>query len=164
MVVLSQPINLDHNLGHIKTCKPSCTIFTEIPVIDLSDHTNAKALIVKACKEFGFFKVINHGVSMDFLSRLESEALNFFNSTQQEKNKSGPPNPFGYGSKNIGLNGDVGWVEYLLFSTNPELISQNAKALIPGLSQTLGLEKFLFIVTFQIFFFFFISSSTLEFQ
>lgn len=134
MVVLSQPI-LD-NLAHIKTCKPTSNIFTGIPVVDLSD-TNAKTLIVKACKEFGFFKVINHGVTMEFLSKLEAEAVKFFKLPQQEKEKSGPPNPFGYGSKNIGTNGDVGWVEYLLFCTNPELISQNANAVIPGISETL---------------------------
>ncbi|KAI3456008.1 hypothetical protein Pfo_012671 [Paulownia fortunei] len=134
MVVLSQPI-LD-SLPHIKTCKPTSYIFTGIPVVDLSD-TNAKNHIVEACKEFGFFKVINHGVSMEFLSKLEAEAVKFFKLPQQEKEKSGPPNPFGYGNKNIGPNGDVGWVEYLLFCTNPELISQNARAIIPGISETL---------------------------
>ncbi|KAK4491578.1 hypothetical protein RD792_002330 [Penstemon davidsonii] len=128
MVVLSQPI-LD-SLSHIKTCKPTSNIFTEIPVIDLSAPT-AKTLIVEACKEFGFFKVINHNITMEFLSKLETEALTFFNSAQQEKDKSGPPNPFGYGNKKIGPNGDMGWVEYLLFCTNSQLIN------FPGLSQTL---------------------------
>ncbi|KAK6150034.1 hypothetical protein DH2020_017559 [Rehmannia glutinosa] len=134
MVVLSQPI-LD-NLAQIKTCKPTSNIFTGIPIVDLSD-TNAKKHIVKACQDFGFFKVINHGVSMEFLTRLETEAVKFFKSPQQEKEKSGPPNPFGYGNKNIGPNGDVGWVEYLLFSTNPEFLSNNARPEIPGISETL---------------------------
>ncbi|KAL0398334.1 UNVERIFIED_CONTAM: Gibberellin 2-beta-dioxygenase [Sesamum radiatum] len=135
MVVLSQPINLD-NIAQIKTCKPAPNIFSVIPVVDLSDP-NAKHLIVEACKELGFFKVINHGVSMEFLTKLEAEAVKFFNSPQQEKEKSGPPNPFGYGNKKIGINGDVGWVEYLLFCTNPEVISQNANAVVPGISETL---------------------------
>ncbi|PIN01285.1 Iron/ascorbate family oxidoreductase [Handroanthus impetiginosus] len=135
MVVLS-PAPIHHNLGDIETCKPTTNIFTGIPVVDLSDK-NAKTLIVEACKEFGFFKVINHGVSMEFLTKLEEEAVKFFNLPQQEKDKSGPSNPFGYGNKKIGPNGDVGWVEYLLFCTNSELISQDATTIIPGISETL---------------------------
>lgn len=79
----------------------------------------------------GFFKVINHGICMDFLNKLEAEVVEFFKLPQLEKEKSGPPNPFGYGSKMIGWNGDVGWVEYLLFSTNPQLFSRNPNAAVP---------------------------------
>ncbi|KAK6154854.1 hypothetical protein DH2020_009102 [Rehmannia glutinosa] len=115
MVVLSQPI-LD-NLAHFETCKSTSDIFTDIPIMDLSGP-NCKTLIVEACKEFGFFKLINHGVSMELLNRFEAEAVKFFQLPQEEKDKLGPPNPFGYGNKKIGPNGDVGWVEYLLFCTN----------------------------------------------
>ncbi|XP_073126356.1 gibberellin 2-beta-dioxygenase-like [Henckelia pumila] len=137
MVALSQ-LFLDNNLSNIRTCKPpSISILTEIPVVDLS-KPDAKTAIVRACKEFGFFKVINHGFSTEFLARLEAEAVKFFKLPQLEKDKSGPPNPFGYGNKQIGPNGDVGWVEYLLFCTNPELISQyNSKPTCPGISETL---------------------------
>lgn len=128
MVVVSQPI-LD-NLTEIKTCRPTSAVFTGVPVIDLR-APNAKSLIVKACVELGFFKVTNHGVSMEFLSRLEAEAIEFFKLSHQEKEKSGPPSPFGYGSKNIGPNGDVGWVEYLLFCAN------SSQSIIPGISETL---------------------------
>ncbi|KAK3022778.1 hypothetical protein RJ639_045801 [Escallonia herrerae] len=124
MVVLSQPA-VD-SFSFIKTVKKQTTThFTGIPVIDLFDPC-AKTLIVEACQEFGFFKVVNHGVPMEMVSRLETEAVNFFKLSQAEKDKAGPPNPFGYGSKRIGPNGDVGWVEYLLFSTNPDLISQSS--------------------------------------
>ncbi|CAA3029858.1 gibberellin 2-beta-dioxygenase-like [Olea europaea subsp. europaea] len=127
MVVVSQQV--DENFAHTKTCKPASNIFTEIPEVDLLDP-DAKTLIVEACKEFGFFKVINHGVQMEFIARLEDEAMKFFNLPQQEKEKSGPPNPFGYGDKKIGPNGDVGWVEYLLFSTN------SGKLILPGISES----------------------------
>jgi len=96
----------------------STSSFT-IPIVDLS-KPDAKSLIVKACEEFGFFKVINHGVPMESISQLETEALKFFSMSINEKEKAGPPNPFGYGSKRIGQNGDVGWVEYLLLNTNEE--------------------------------------------
>lgn len=136
MVVLSQPI-VDSNLAQIKTCKAAAaTPLLNITVVDLSDP-GAKTAIVEACKELGFFKVKNHRISMDFLSQLEAEAVKFFDQPSPEKEKSGPPNPFGYGSKIIGPNGDVGWIEYLLFSTNPELISRHPNAAVPGIPQTL---------------------------
>ncbi|XWS18635.1 hypothetical protein CRYUN_Cryun32bG0061700 [Craigia yunnanensis] len=120
MVVMSHPVALDH-CSLIKTCKPT-SVFTGIPVIDLRDP-KAKTLIVKACEEYGFFKLVNHGVPMEFMTRLEAEALRFFNLPQSEKDKAGPPDPFGYGSKRIGSNGDVGWIEYLLLNTNPQVTS-----------------------------------------
>lgn len=122
MVVLSQPA-FEH-VSLIKAHKPT-TLFNGIPVVDLSDPS-AKTLIVKACEEFGFFKVVNHGVPVEFLNRLESEALKFFNMSQSQKDMAGPADPFGYGNKKIGPNGDVGWIEYLLFNTSPDIISQNS--------------------------------------
>jgi len=95
------------------------TFSSSIPLVDLS-KPDAKSLIVKSCEDFGFFKVINHGIPMEAISQLESEAFKFFSLPLTEKEKSGPANPFGYGNKSIGLNGDVGWVEYLLLNTNQE--------------------------------------------
>nr|ALS88210.1 gibberellin 2-oxidase 1 [Artocarpus altilis] len=123
MVVVSQPA-LDH-FSPIKTCKPTASYFSGIPVVDLS-NPDAGSLIVKACEEFGFFKVVNHGVPMEFMTSLESQAINFFNLPQSEKDRAGPPDPFGYGSKRIGPNGDVGWIEYLLLNTNPDVVSEKS--------------------------------------
>ncbi|KAI8552320.1 hypothetical protein RHMOL_Rhmol06G0257600 [Rhododendron molle] len=94
------------------------TFSSGIPLIDLS-KPDSKNLLVKACEEFGFFKVINHGVPTEFISSLESEAVKFFSMPLSEKEKAGPPEAFGYGNKCIGPNGDVGWVEYLLLRANP---------------------------------------------
>nr|BAJ65445.1 gibberellin 2-oxidase [Torenia fournieri]BAJ76665.1 gibberellin 2-oxidase [Torenia fournieri] len=138
MVAMSQQIT--DNIAQERPNKPTtCEIFTlQIPVIDLADHSDARNLIVEACKEFGFFKVINHGVPTELMSMLEEELFNFFKLPQQEKDKCGPANPFGYGNKRIGLNGDVGWIEYLLFCTNPEIISQNPEAVVPKISESLS--------------------------
>ncbi|CAH2068816.1 unnamed protein product [Thlaspi arvense] len=103
--------------------QPAASIFTGIPVIDLSDLSSSKTLLVEACQEFGFFKVINHGVSKELMIKLEDEATKFFNLPLNEKEKAASPNPLGYGNKRIGRNGDMGWVEYLLFSANTRLIS-----------------------------------------
>ncbi|XP_049374266.1 gibberellin 2-beta-dioxygenase 1-like [Solanum verrucosum] len=117
MVVLTEP-DIDHLPIIINSCK-SPSFFNDIPVIDLS-KPDSKNLIVKACEEFGFFKVVNHDVPMEFISKLESEAIKFFSSPLSEKLKAGPADPFGYGNKQIGQSGDIGWVEYILLSTNSE--------------------------------------------
>ncbi|XWS16816.1 hypothetical protein CRYUN_Cryun33cG0013000 [Craigia yunnanensis] len=57
---------------------------------------------------------------MEFISRLESEATKFFSLPLCDKEKTGQPKPYGYGNKRIGPNGDVGWVEYLLLTTNQD--------------------------------------------
>ncbi|PNY11847.1 gibberellin 2-beta-dioxygenase 1-like protein [Trifolium pratense] len=119
MVVLSKTTTEQYPC--IRNIKQT-TFSTEIPLVDLS-KPDAKNLIVKACEEFGFFKVINHGVSMESITLLESEAVKFFSMPFNQKEKAGPANPFGYGNKNIGQNGDVGWVEYLLLTNNQDFNS-----------------------------------------
>lgn len=128
MVVLSKPAILV-KLPLIEACAKPPALFTEIPVIDLQ-HPWAKNLIVKSCEEFGFFKLVNHGVPLEFMTRLEDETVRFFNLPQHQKDRAGPPDPFGYGSKRIGLNGDVGWVEYLLLNTNAGVTSLKTTSIL----------------------------------
>ena len=116
MVVL--PTQAMEQFSLVKNSCKATTLFPGIPLIDLS-KPDSKHLLVKACEEFGFCKVINHGVPTEFISKLESEAIKFFSLPLSEKEKAGPPDPFGYGNKMIGPNGDVGWVEYILLTTNP---------------------------------------------
>ncbi|GLT25039.1 hypothetical protein SLA2020_001940 [Shorea laevis] len=116
MVVFSEPAI--EQFPSFINCRPT-TLFPQIPIVDLS-KPESKHLIIKACEEFGFFKAINHGVPVEFISKLESEAARFFSLPLPEKEKAGPPKPFGYGNKSIGQSGDVGWVEYLLLKTNQE--------------------------------------------
>ncbi|KAG2309033.1 hypothetical protein Bca4012_082036 [Brassica carinata] len=117
MVILLQPI---------PKCKTSPVI---IPVVDLTDPT-AKTQIVKACEELGFFKVVNHGVRSDLLTKLHEEATEFFALPQSLKDKAGPADPFGYGSKRIGLKGDVGCIEYILLNANSHLSSTKTTAVL----------------------------------
>ncbi|KAL1205128.1 Gibberellin 2-beta-dioxygenase 2 [Cardamine amara subsp. amara] len=128
MVVLSQPATLDNHISVIPTYKPVPVLTSQtIPVVDLTDP-EAKTRIVKACEEFGFFKVVNHGVQSELMSRLEQEAVDFFSLPQSLKNQAGPPEPYGYGNKRIGPNGDVGWIEYILLNANPQLSSPKTSA------------------------------------
>ncbi|KAK4342167.1 hypothetical protein RND71_037983 [Anisodus tanguticus] len=127
MVVLTKPA-----IEHFPIVKNSCkspSFFIDVPVIDLS-KPDSKNLIVKACEEFGFFKVINHNVPIEFIIKLESEAIKFFSSPLSEKLKAGPADPFGYGNKKIGQNGDIGWVEYILLSTNSEFNYQKFASIL----------------------------------
>uniref|UniRef100_A0A5B6YUM0 Putative Gibberellin 2-oxidase n=1 Tax=Davidia involucrata TaxID=16924 RepID=A0A5B6YUM0_DAVIN len=102
----------------------------ELPMIDLSgERSEVSKLIVKACEEYGFFKVVNHGVSEEVIEKMEEESFDFFAKPASEKQQAGPANPCGYGSKNIGFNGDIGEFEYLLLNTNPLSISHRSKTI-----------------------------------
>ncbi|XVE63253.1 hypothetical protein DITRI_Ditri07aG0005100 [Diplodiscus trichospermus] len=117
MVVLSKPAV--EQLSYIRSSNKPSTFSPQIPIVDLS-KSDPKHQVIKACEEYGFFKVINHGVPLEFISRLESEATKFFSLPLCEKEKAGQPQPYGYGNKRIGPNGDIGWVEYLLLTTNQD--------------------------------------------
>lgn len=102
----------------------------ELPIIDLSaERSKVVQLVIKACEEYGFFQVINHGVSHDIITRMEEQGLGFFAKPLGDKQKAGPATPFGYGCKNIGFNGDVGEVEYLLLGTNSLSIVETSYAI-----------------------------------
>lgn len=96
--------------------------FSATPVVDLSSPDAPRA-IVDACERLGFFKLVNHSVPVDTMGRLESEAIRFFSLPQADKDRSGPAYLFGYGSRRIGLNGDTGWLEYLILAMESTSLS-----------------------------------------
>ncbi|GMH28009.1 hypothetical protein Nepgr_029852 [Nepenthes gracilis] len=101
-----------------------------VPTIDLSmERSVIRERIVMACEDYGIFNVVNHGVSMDVVQRLERQGLEFFAKPPWEKQRAGPPRPFGYGCKNIGFNGDMGELEYLLLHTNPPSVTETSKSM-----------------------------------
>ncbi|KAL7206589.1 hypothetical protein ACSBR2_019329 [Camellia fascicularis] len=79
-----------------------------IPLIDLSplhnsppDSTAVENLVAEignACKDWGFFQVINHGVSVNYRQAIESVSREFFKQSIEEKSKvkRDELNPMGY--------------------------------------------------------------------
>ncbi|KAI4343079.1 hypothetical protein MLD38_027622 [Melastoma candidum] len=124
---------LDHlGASPIGTRKSPTNSFDGVPdVVDLS-AADACFRIVRACEEYGFFKVVKHGVPPEVSARLEEEAFGFFGLPQDVKEEGGPPDPFGYGTRMIGLNGDVGWVEFLLLPTDRGNASEKANSFFHG--------------------------------
>ncbi|CAN4112716.1 unnamed protein product [Withania somnifera] len=113
----------------LRRCKKKTAAFG-VPTIDLSeDKSIASEMIVKACEDYGFFKVVKHGVPKKVIARMEREAVDFFSRPTLHKERAGPAAPFGYGCKNIGFNGDKGDLEYILLEANPNSLSQRAKTM-----------------------------------
>ncbi|KAJ1401624.1 Oxoglutarate/iron-dependent dioxygenase [Sesbania bispinosa] len=80
-----------------------------IPTVDLSpflreDDEDGKKkvmeVITQACSEYGFFQIVNHGVSLDLMKRAMELSKTFFDYPDEEKIKSSPstnaPLPAGY--------------------------------------------------------------------
>lgn len=84
-----------------------------IPVIDLTDP-NAMNLIGQACKTWGMFQVINHGVPLELVKKVEFESRRLFALPGQEKCKvlRSTNGATGYGSARISPFFDKGmWHE-----------------------------------------------------
>ncbi|OMO92622.1 Oxoglutarate/iron-dependent dioxygenase [Corchorus olitorius] len=65
----------------------------EIPVIDMQALVSKESMdseLAKldfACKDWGFFQLINHGVSLSLVEKLKTEIQDFFNLPMEEKKK-----------------------------------------------------------------------------
>ncbi|MCH89135.1 flavonol synthase/flavanone 3-hydroxylase-like [Trifolium medium] len=84
--------DIDPSFIQSKEHRPNLSTFIqvdEIPIIDLSEsrQENLISKIGKACEEWGFFQVINHGVPSDVSSKVEIEAKKFFEQSIEEKKK-----------------------------------------------------------------------------
>ncbi|WZZ18817.1 hypothetical protein YC2023_111906 [Brassica napus] len=70
-------------------------LLTEIPIIDMKqlcsftsmDSDSEVQKLNSACKEFGFFQLVNHGLDPSFLDKTKSEIQDFFDLPMEEKKK-----------------------------------------------------------------------------
>ncbi|XP_062094336.1 oxoglutarate-dependent flavonoid 7-O-demethylase 1-like [Humulus lupulus] len=145
---------------------------SQVPVIDLSLLSNGnKEELLKldlACKEWGFFQVVNHGVESKVLQGLKDASAEFFELPLEEKNKiSMPPNDIqGYGHAYVVSEDQIlDWSDALImlvypswfrnvniWPTKPETLKDSmeaystelkrvAKELLGSLSLIMGMEK-----------------------
>ncbi|XP_074291846.1 protein DOWNY MILDEW RESISTANCE 6-like [Silene latifolia] len=77
-----RPVSQRPNLSQVSLCE-------DVPVIDLGcpDHTRVLAQLHHACKNYGFFQVINHGVSKEKVENMQKMAKDFFKLPIEEKMK-----------------------------------------------------------------------------
>lgn len=81
--------NLDSNKHHDLFLVEEC----ELPLINLHqlkygdkfEREECKKKIAKASREWGFFQVVNHGVSSDILEKMRTEQVKLFKKTFNEK-------------------------------------------------------------------------------
>ncbi|KAL5166358.1 Protein SRG1 [Glycine soja] len=99
---------------------------SEIPVIDLALLSNGnKEELLKfdvACKEWGFFQIVNHGVQTELMQKMKDAASEFFNLPIEEKNKYAmvSSETKGYG-KGCVVSGEqtLDWSDSLILITYP---------------------------------------------
>ncbi|KAM3288228.1 protein SRG1 [Capsicum chacoense] len=71
----------------------SSMLLPQIPVIDMEqllhrhDHDSELERLHFACKEWGFFQVVNHGVSIPLMEKVKSEIQAFFDLPLEKKKK-----------------------------------------------------------------------------
>ncbi|KAK9157559.1 hypothetical protein Scep_004133 [Stephania cephalantha] len=99
-----------------------------IPVIDMSKWGDRKVMdsICDAAEKWGFFQIINHGVSVEVMENVKTATVRFFSSTAEEKSKytkeNSPTNHVRYGTSFAPeAESSLEWKDYLsLFFTSEE--------------------------------------------
>ncbi|XVE90629.1 hypothetical protein DITRI_Ditri20bG0093100 [Diplodiscus trichospermus] len=110
--------------------QPGITTFRgpvpEIPVIDLGDQDEGKVirLLASASRDWGIFQVVNHGISLDLIERLQQVGKEFFDLPQEEKElyatPAGAQTIEGYGSKvSKDVQGKKNWADHLFHTIWP---------------------------------------------
>lgn len=114
-----------------------------IPIIDLGDlngdytkHTATLKQIFEACTEWGFFQVVNHGVSDELLDRARCVWYGFFRQPMEVKQAyaNSPKTYEGYGSR-LGVEKGVilDWGDYYYLHYLPcSLKDQNKWPALPS--------------------------------
>lgn len=101
-----------------------------IPVIDMRDlesedlclQQKTRGMINCACREWGFFQVVNHGVSQELMARSREAWRGFFKQPMEEKLRyaNSPTTYEGYGSR-VGVEKGISldWSDYFFLHYLP---------------------------------------------
>ncbi|KAK6933467.1 Non-hem dioxygenase N-terminal domain [Dillenia turbinata] len=99
-----------------------------LPTIDFaqlqsSNRSEVMASLAKACEEYGFFQLINHGIASDVISHMSDASKRFFELPYEERSKymsNDMFSPVRYGTSfNQNKDGVFCWRDFLKLSCNP---------------------------------------------
>lgn len=84
-----------------------------VPVIDLQCLDHDKNKLEEACKDWGLFRLLNHGVPLTLLKQLHDEAKRLFSVPFESKHASCSDSPVTYfwGSPTLTPSRTINWVE-----------------------------------------------------
>ncbi|XP_077252443.1 protein SRG1-like [Tasmannia lanceolata] len=101
---------------------------TDVPVIDMERLLVGQSVpselekLHSACKEWGFFQLVNHGVSSSLIEKMKSDVHNFFGLSLEEKKKfwQQPGQVEGFGQIFVQSEEQkLDWADVFFLSTNP---------------------------------------------
>ncbi|KAL1224157.1 Protein SRG1 [Cardamine amara subsp. amara] len=104
------------------------SLITEIPIIDMKRLCSSTAMNSEvekldfACKQWGFFQLVNHGIAPSFLDKVKSEIKDFFNLPMEEKKKlwQRPDEMEGFGQVFVvSENQKLDWADLFVLTTQP---------------------------------------------
>ncbi|XP_024521683.1 probable 2-oxoglutarate-dependent dioxygenase At5g05600 [Selaginella moellendorffii] len=125
----------------------------DVPEIDISAAMLAKnegvraavaAKISKAAKEWGFFRIVNHGLPPDMMSRAERQAHKFFALQLDQKMRAAgsSSNPFGYAAAGPSRAIMRSWHETLYMLCNHARIDNLANKVWPSAKEASDRKEF----------------------
>lgn len=76
-----------------------------------SEREKCKAEIAKASQEWGFFQVVNHGISEEILEKMRCEQVNVFKKSFHEKEMCFPAGTYRWGTPSATCLRQVSWSE-----------------------------------------------------
>ncbi|KAJ8570888.1 hypothetical protein K7X08_037860 [Anisodus acutangulus] len=118
--------------------KETTTSHVNIPLIDLENLKSSDEsvrgetieLISQACRDWGFFQVVNHGVSHELMANARGVWSEFFHLPLEEKQKfaNSPVTYEGYGSRlGVVKGAKLDWCDYFFLHYLPEKLKDENK-------------------------------------
>ncbi|KAJ7543911.1 hypothetical protein O6H91_09G058000 [Diphasiastrum complanatum] len=121
--------------------RSSYQIISELqpPVIDLSlmssstakDRAYIEKIVADGCRDDGFFQVINHGVPMELIKKLETFGYKFFSSSVEEKERFDLGFYSGYEGRHKHFSNPAPWAETFNVQISPFSNIDGLATLVP---------------------------------
>ncbi|KAL2923855.1 Protein SRG1 [Bienertia sinuspersici] len=124
------PHRFVRDIDEIRSVIPdSSSSISDVPIIDLAmindGNFNQILNLASACKEWGFFQVVNHGIDRELLDKIERMSMDFFMLPLEEKQKykMAPGTVQGYGQAFVfSEQQKLDWCNMFALGTHPHFI------------------------------------------